>query len=252
MPRWIGAYEDINDELKRDIPLLLSRTETFFQPLILLLILNQSTFWSQMAQFTTSLAQRVDTSNAQIPDVQYVITPKQASAVTKKYSSITSNPWEKETLPALTYGGSTPALTAPPQAYNNVPPMIQQPPTTGGLPHRVPPAFPQNPTVHHPPAVNQGFQQQQNQAYVPQPGNPFANSGHSVPAPSPANPFGGRQLPQAKPQAKALWDFIAQNPDELSFGAGDMITIHEQVGDWWKGELHGRKGLLPANYVTLC
>jgi hypothetical protein len=261
-----GAYEDLNTELKSDIPVLLSKAENFFQPIILLLIQNQSVFWGQMAQFTTALAQRVDTSQAKIPELQQLITPKQSSAVSKKYSN-TLNPWEREPLPALGYQANpTPALPAPahynPQqqppaataAYYN--PQQQPPPHQaggGGLPHRPPPVFPQNnPQVpahnihagaaggsaaggYHPP--------QQQQTYVAQPGNPFAQAAASH------NP--SRPLPQAKPQAKALWDFVGQNPDEISFRAGETIIIHEQSGDWWKGEVHGRIGVLPANYVQL-
>ena len=31
----------------------------------------------------------------------------------------------------------------------------------------------------------------------------------------------------------------------------DVITIHSTKGDWWEGELNGRRGLLPSNYVQL-
>jgi len=267
----------------------MSKAEHFFSPLILLLIVHQNSFWTQMSQFTTALAQRVDTTKAYVPEIQLFITPKQSSAVNKKYSISTASPWDREpTAPALAYGTTpTPALTAGnfnnTQPVYNTQPAYQQPqtptnPAAGGvLPQRPPPVqphniqppspaqhFPQQPMpqpqqhnqayVPHPGNPQQPVPQQNNQAYVPHPGNPFANP-VSTPA---ANPFAGatpaRPIPPptTKPQARAQWDFAAQNQDEISFKAGDILIIHEQSGDWWRGEIHGRTGLLPANYVQLC
>ncbi|KAK0201224.1 SH3-domain-containing protein [Desarmillaria ectypa] len=53
-------------------------------------------------------------------------------------------------------------------------------------------------------------------------------------------------------QAKALWAYNldASDPDDLSFAAGDTITIVEETNaDWWLGEHNGRRALFPANYV---
>ena len=34
------------------------------------------------------------------------------------------------------------------------------------------------------------------------------------------------------------------------FSVGDIIMLYNKQGsDWWEGELHGRKGLVPATYV---
>jgi myosin-1 len=54
----------------------------------------------------------------------------------------------------------------------------------------------------------------------------------------------------AKPMARALYDYQGQTADELSFREGDMITVlKKDPGGWWEGELQGRRGWLPANYV---
>ncbi|XP_076995937.1 SH3 domain-containing protein 19 isoform X3 [Tamandua tetradactyla] len=51
-------------------------------------------------------------------------------------------------------------------------------------------------------------------------------------------------------KAKALYDFRGENEDELSFKAGDIITELESVGDdWMSGELMGKSGIFPKNYV---
>ncbi len=55
----------------------------------------------------------------------------------------------------------------------------------------------------------------------------------------------------AVPKAKALYDFNAQEANELPFKFGDVIMVHKMEGDWWEGELAGRRGLLPSNYVQL-
>lgn len=48
----------------------------------------------------------------------------------------------------------------------------------------------------------------------------------------------------------ALWSYPAQNPDELSFREGDMVTILQkpEQGDWWWASLCGREGFVPNNY----
>jgi len=53
------------------------------------------------------------------------------------------------------------------------------------------------------------------------------------------------------PQCRALYDFDAENPDELTFKTGDVITVQEKNGEWWKGEFNGNSGLFPANYVEM-
>lgn len=51
-------------------------------------------------------------------------------------------------------------------------------------------------------------------------------------------------------QVKALYDFTAEETDELGFNAGDVIEVLEQTDNsWWKGRLRGRCGLIPANYT---
>lgn len=53
----------------------------------------------------------------------------------------------------------------------------------------------------------------------------------------------------AQKQARGIYQFQATNHDELSFNPGDILTVHEQSGDWWTAELNGRRGFVPANYL---
>ncbi|XP_071977537.1 SH3 domain-containing protein 19 isoform X1 [Engystomops pustulosus] len=54
-------------------------------------------------------------------------------------------------------------------------------------------------------------------------------------------------------KARALYDFSGENEDELSFKAGDIITELESVDDEWiSGELYGKTGIFPKNFVQKC
>ncbi|CAL8248868.1 unnamed protein product [Lota lota] len=68
-------------------------------------------------------------------------------------------------------------------------------------------------------------------------------------------PGSGRPKPSPKPRprtphCKALYAYDAQDTDELSFNADEVIEIlTEDVSGWWFGRLRGREGMFPGNYV---
>jgi hypothetical protein len=78
---------------------------------------------------------------------------------------------------------------------------------------------------------------------------------NTVPATTPAKPAPALPSQPSQPsqqvRAIGLFDFNAQDDTELGFKANDVITILDQSGEWWKGELHGKVGLLPSNYVKV-
>lgn len=153
-------------------------------------------------------------------------------AATSQYQAYNTSHAVPLTAPSSSYGGAAPPLSAygPPGggSYGLAPPA-QQPVGYGGPP---------------------------SPAYGAPPGGPSARphslsgggAGRPLPAPRPsaAAPAG-----HGAPQAKALYPFQAQDPQELGFNPGDVLTVHKQNGDWWEAELHGRRGLIPANYVQL-
>uniref|UniRef100_A0A1B6D307 Breast cancer anti-estrogen resistance protein 1 n=1 Tax=Clastoptera arizonana TaxID=38151 RepID=A0A1B6D307_9HEMI len=55
--------------------------------------------------------------------------------------------------------------------------------------------------------------------------------------------------------AKALYDNIAESPDELAFRRGDVLTVLEQntggIEGWWLCSLRGRQGICPGNRLRL-
>lgn len=51
---------------------------------------------------------------------------------------------------------------------------------------------------------------------------------------------------------KALFDFISDVPDDLSFHVGDIIKIKKKISEeWFEGEINGRVGMFPAAYVEM-
>lgn len=53
-------------------------------------------------------------------------------------------------------------------------------------------------------------------------------------------------------QVRALYDFTAEESDELPFNAGDIIEVVDRSDpSWWTGKLRGKSGLFPANYTEL-
>ncbi|KAJ6570226.1 SH3 domain-containing protein [Mycena vulgaris] len=71
----------------------------------------------------------------------------------------------------------------------------------------------------------------------------------ALPSPSYPQPPAPQQAQTV--HAKALWSYNeGQNPNDLSFRAGDTIEIVAETNlDWWTGRHNGRQGLFPSNYV---
>lgn len=63
-----------------------------------------------------------------------------------------------------------------------------------------------------------------------------------------------KPAPPAKPGQvkvyKALYDYTAQNNDELTFTEGDIIYVIDMISNknWWKAKCNDRVGLVPYNY----
>uniref|UniRef100_A0A3Q2DMB1 Osteoclast-stimulating factor 1 n=1 Tax=Cyprinodon variegatus TaxID=28743 RepID=A0A3Q2DMB1_CYPVA len=81
----------------------------------------------------------------------------------------------------------------------------------------------------------------------------IGHTGRSSPVPSACHP---RRISETMPpptvmQVRALYDFTAEEDDELGFSAGDIIEVLDRSDNsWWKGRLRGQSGLFPANYTV--
>jgi len=52
-------------------------------------------------------------------------------------------------------------------------------------------------------------------------------------------------------RVKALHTFEPTEPGELGFDKGDVIKVVDRgYKDWWRGQLKGRTGIFPVNYVV--
>lgn len=62
-----------------------------------------------------------------------------------------------------------------------------------------------------------------------------------------------KQEASKQQKARAIYDYAAQETNELSFKEGDIITVVDKItdSDWWMGELNGKKGVFPTNYVEI-
>lgn len=46
--------------------------------------------------------------------------------------------------------------------------------------------------------------------------------------------------------------YDASEPDELTVRPGDILRDVERLtGGWWRGELKGRRGMFPDNFVSV-
>ena len=48
------------------------------------------------------------------------------------------------------------------------------------------------------------------------------------------------------------FSYVGENEDELSLDVDEIVTIIKEIDEgWWEGELNGKRGLLPSNFVTM-
>ena len=74
-------------------------------------------------------------------------------------------------------------------------------------------------------------------------GNGFQANFSETPAPATST---GEQLNEA---CVSIYPYASVEPGDLTFEAGEYITVTAKAGDWWTGTLNGRTGVFPFNYV---
>jgi len=76
-------------------------------------------------------------------------------------------------------------------------------------------------------------------------------AGKKKPPPIPMKRIASMQQAQ---YVTAIYDFEGQSEGDLAFREGDRIKVikkTDSMDDWWDGEVNGRVGVFPANYVQL-
>lgn len=81
--------------------------------------------------------------------------------------------------------------------------------------------------------------------------NPADPAANPAPAATAAASTSSPTPPPKKEIAVGLYTFKAEDNTELPFNKGDRITVLSKQGEWWEGELNGKRGMFPANYVSL-
>lgn len=96
-------------------------------------------------------------------------------------------------------------------------------------------------------------------ALPPKPGNQFSpHLHHTKPLPPTVQPLSQQQqhhsTQQVREQARVIYAYDPSNDDELAMQVGDIIDIIDkdiEDAGWWKGELRGKIGVFPDNFVQL-
>jgi len=70
-------------------------------------------------------------------------------------------------------------------------------------------------------------------------------------AAAPAPPVARSEGETAQVRARAMFDFVPQNSGDLALKKGEIVVVLQQRGNWWKGEVAGRTGVFPFNFVEL-
>ncbi|CAL7948522.1 unnamed protein product [Xylocopa violacea] len=70
----------------------------------------------------------------------------------------------------------------------------------------------------------------------------------SVTTPIPPKPI---RKPGKVKVVRALYNYTAQRPDELSFQEGELLYVYDNniEPNWWRAKCNSKEGLVPANYV---
>ncbi|KAI1662069.1 DUF500-domain-containing protein [Daldinia decipiens] len=66
--------------------------------------------------------------------------------------------------------------------------------------------------------------------------------------------FTSKQALMKKNEAVALYNFEPDQPGDLGFKKGDVITVlkkTDSANDWWTGMIGSRHGIFPSNYVKM-
>uniref|UniRef100_A0A8D2DKM6 ArfGAP with SH3 domain, ankyrin repeat and PH domain 2 n=1 Tax=Sciurus vulgaris TaxID=55149 RepID=A0A8D2DKM6_SCIVU len=145
-------------------------------------------------------------------------------------------------LEALSQSGKPPQ---PGTSQSRPPPLPPQPP------HRLPQKKPTPGADKPTPLINKG----QPRGPVDLCGTEAHSSLTNAVALQPPAPMPRKsQATKSKPKrVKALYNCVADNPDELTFSEGDVIVVDgEEDQEWWIGHIDGdpsRKGAFPVSFV---
>lgn len=77
------------------------------------------------------------------------------------------------------------------------------------------------------------------------------DSGEASPTLPPPPPPPKRESSAFACRARALYDYVAEQDDELSLTKGEVIEVVTMEGEWWLGFVGDTHGTFPSNYVEV-
>ncbi len=81
--------------------------------------------------------------------------------------------------------------------------------------------------------------------------SPSSVSSATVTSPSPSSVRSSQDGIPIVTRVRAMHTFEPTEPGELAFEKGDIIKVVDRnYKDWWRGQLKGRTGIFPVNYVV--
>ncbi|TFK65081.1 hypothetical protein BDN72DRAFT_773841 [Pluteus cervinus] len=111
----------------------------------------------------------------------------------------------------------------------------------GYVPARTPPPREPTPPQPQPTQATQSHNQSQYQSPAPAPSDSATSTAATAATVSPQT---------IVTRVRALHTFEPTEPGELAFEKGDIIKVVDRgYKDWWRGQLKGRTGIFPVNYV---
>lgn len=228
-------YDEWNNLLKQELPILLECQQQIVKPIYAQLLSVQKQFFSRMAaQYSHEKSEK----------------RKRATEIVIDYEGNTRQYYERLNECQMTrIGGLSGQLSA--QSSRNPSSL-----SINGSPHsgsNVQNGYANKPLPQPNIAPKKSIDQMVNEMQL-----------NSTPEPAKAPPIAALKPPQdrhnnvktstSKNAVKALYDFAAQQPGDLTFKTGDTIYILEKTdhrNDWWRGRTEdGREGIFPGNYVS--
>jgi signal transducing adaptor molecule len=80
---------------------------------------------------------------------------------------------------------------------------------------------------------------------------PVVESSSQSTSTAPTSPTSSTTEGYAVTRVRALHSFEPTEPNELAFEKGDIIkVVNREYKDWWRGQIRGRTGIFPVNYVV--
>jgi len=152
--------------------------------------------------------------------------------------------------------GSSSAYTAPKYSGGYVPARTPSPATVAAKQRQQQEEYQKSLKAAQQSQISLPQPQPQQQPYQP----PAATPAPAAPAPAPVAASSVTPTPASTSasanmnivtRVRALHAFEPTEPGELAFDKGDVIKVVDRgYKDWWRGQLKGRTGIFPVNYVV--